>query len=100
MRRQVNQIERKDAISENYGDAIFSVPIFEVGSTQNPSLGKTIPMGQAHGIGVEVQLKKKIEGNMRQATWKRADRKEGNTEKDGIRGLGTVGKKRAYKAQS
>ena len=93
MRRQVNQIERKDAISENYGDAIFSVPIFEVGSTQNPSLGKTIPMGQAHGIGVEVQLKKKIEGNMRQATWKRADRKKGNTEKDGIRGLGTVGKK-------
>ena len=65
MRRQVNQIERKDAISENHGDALFSVPIFEVGSTQNPSLGKTIPMGQAHDIGVEVRLKKKIEGNTR-----------------------------------
>ena len=65
MRRQVNQIERKDAISKNYGDALFSVPIFEVGSTQNLSLGKTIPMGQAHDIGVEVRLKKKIKGNTR-----------------------------------
>lgn len=49
---RVNQIERIVAIFKNPGDGLFDVPIFEVGSTYNPSPGETIPMGQARELGV------------------------------------------------